>query len=430
MHRRLAALISVVLAASAACSSAATSPSADPAGIEVARAEVSRGATSPGDANAAATSINAFGLDLYRQLTIGGGNVVFSPASVSLALAMARAGARGETASEMDAVLHAPGADQQAAGMNALDLTLGGRSGTFADGDGKPHEVTLRIANTPFAQRGMALEPAYLEALATGFGAGLRLVDYAYDPEGARKLINAWVDGRTEHRIPELLAQGTIDDLTRLTLVNAIYLKAPWATPFEPTATKPGSFTRADGSSLDVPMMHGGGSLPYAAGAGWRAVELPYIGGSLAMTVIVPDDLAAYERTLSAESLAQVISALEERSVALDFPRFGIETQADLATVLAALGMPRAFDPVLADFSGITTAQQLYISAVIHQANIDVDEKGTEAAAATAVVMRATAEPAGPVTLRVDRPFLFLLRDVPTGAIVFMGRVVDPGVRG
>jgi serpin B len=430
MNRRLAALLCFVLAASAACSSGGTSPSNDPAGIEVARADVSRAATSPGDANAAAASINAFGLDLYRQLGAGGGNLVFSPASVALALAMARAGARGETASEMDAVLHALGADLQAAGLNALDLALGARSGTFADEVGKPHEVTLRIANTPFAQRGMALEPAYLEALATSFGAGLRLVDYAHDPEAARKLINAWVDVKTEHRIPELLAAGTIDDMTRLALVNAIYLKAPWATPFDPAATKPGSFTRADGSSLDVRMMHGGGSLPYAEGAGWRAVELPYIGGSLAMTVIVPDDLAAYERGLGPESLAQVISALEERTVDLSFPRFGLETHADLSTILAALGMPRAFDPGLADFSGITASEQLYISAVIHQANIDVDEKGTEAAAATAVVMRATAEPAGPVTLRVDRPFIFLLRDVPTGAIVFMGRVMDPGVKG
>jgi serpin B len=425
MSRRLAALLAMVVTASAACSSAPP-PINDPAGIELARADVARAVASPSDANAAAASIDAFGLDLYRQLGAGGGNLVFSPTSVAIALALARAGARGETATEMDAVLHALGLEQQAAGLNALDLALAGRSGSFADEAGKMHDVTLRIANTPFAQRDMALEPAYLDALAGSFGAGLRLVDYAHDPEAARKLINAWVDVRTEHRIPELLAAGTIDDLTRLALVNAIYLKAAWATPFEPSLTKPGSFTRTDSSSIDVPMMHGGGPLPYAAGVGWRAVELPYIGGSLAMTVIVPDDLAAFESGFGAESLAQVISALETRSVDLTFPRFGLETQADLATILAALGMPRAFDPDQADFSGITTAEQLYISAVIHQANIDVDEKGTEAAAATAVVMRATAEPAGPVTMRVDRPFIFLLRDVPTGAVVFMGRVVDP----
>jgi serpin B len=439
MHRRFTALLALVIAVSAACSPSgpgptnSPGPTNDPAGIELARADVPRAATLPADAPAAAAALNAFGADLYRRLGVDGGNLVFSPASVAFALAMARAGARGETATEMDTVLHAASLEQLTSGLNALDLALAGRSGTFNDRADKPHDVTLRIANSPFAQRGMALEPAYLETLAGSFGAGLRLVDYAHDPEAARKLINAWVDARTEQRIPELLAAGTIDDLTRLVLVNAIYLKAAWATPFEPSLTKPGAFTRADGSTIDVPMMHSGGSLPYAEGAGWRAVELPYIGGSLAMTVIVPDDMAAFAAGLGTESLAwsdpftPIVSALQAREVELALPRFGLETQADLSTILAALGMPRAFDPDTADFSGITAAEQLYISAVIHQANIDVDEKGTEAAAATAVVMGTTSVPVeAPVTMRVDRPFIFLLRDVPTGAVVFMGRVVDP----
>jgi len=436
MKTRLAALLSVVLAVSAACSSGAPGPTNDPAGIQLARADVARAAVSAADATAAAASINAFGLDLYRRLGASGGNVVFSPASVAIALAMTRAGARGETATEMDAVLHALGADALAADMNALDQALAGRSGTFNDEAGKPHDVTLNIANAPFAQRGMAFTPGYLETLAGSYGAGVRLLDYARDPEAARKLINAWVDVRTEHRIPELLAAGTITDMTRLALVNAIYLKAAWQTAFDPALTKPGPFTRPGSSSVDVPMMHANLSLPYAEGNGWRAVELPYIGGSLAMTVIVPDDLAAFEQGLGTESLAwsdafhQVVSGLQERPVDLTFPRFSLQTSADLATILAAMGMPRAFDGDLADFSGITTAEQLVISAVIHQANIDVDEKGTVAAAATAVVMRATAIPTEPVTLKVDRPFIFLLRDVPTGAIVFMGRVVDPGAKG
>jgi serpin B len=209
--------------------------------------------------------------------------------------------------------------------------------------------------------------------------------------------------------------------------VNAIYLKAPWLTAFTAEATKPGTFTRADGSTVEVPLMQTGDTMRYAEGTGWRAVEIPYIGGSLAMTVIVPDDLAAYEQALTADQLASITGALAERPVSLTFPKFSIETKAQLADVLGALGMPTAFSDA-ADFSGITTAEQLQISDVIHQANIDVDEKGTEAAAATAVVMRAGAAPAEPVTMKVDRPFLFALRDVPTGAILFLGRVADPSI--
>ena len=430
MQRRQAVVVSFLLAASTACSTGIDQPSGEPEGIDLARADLPRSATSPADASAGSESIDAFGLDLYRRLALDDGNIVFSPSSVAIALAMARAGARAETAAEMDAVLHSQGSDQLARGINALDLALGGRSGTFSDQAGKSLDVTLRIANAPFAQRGMELERPYLEALATRFGAGLRLVDYAGDPEAARLLIDAWFDDRTEQRIPKLLAPGVISEQTRLTLINAIYLKAPWATPFDAAATKPGPFTRTDGSRIDVPLMHVDGTLPYAEGAGWRAVELPYLGGSLAMTVVVPDDLAAFERDLDPDTLGEVISALEPRSVDLAFPRFRVETQADLSAILAALGMPLAFDRDRADFSGITTQEQLYITAVIHQANIDVDEKGTEAAAATAVVMGVESAPLEQVTLRVDRPFVFLLRDLPTGAIVFMGRVVDPAAEG
>ena len=214
---------------------------------------------------------------------------------------------------------------------------------------------------------------------------------------------------------------------TRLALVNAIYLKAPWQTPFAAEATQEGTFTRADGSTVEVPFMATTSSFPYASADGWQALEIPYLGGSLALTVILPDDLTGFERTLTPDGLAAITSSLTGTQVALALPRFGIETKAELATILAALGMPTAFGDG-ADFSGITTAEQLAISNVIHQANIDVDEKGTEAAAATAVVMRATAMPSEPLTVRVDRPFLFALRDVPTGAILFLGRVGDPSL--
>jgi serpin B len=424
MKRRLAALLALVLAVSSAC----TGPG-DVSLASVARADVPRASADPLDAMPAATAINGFGLELLRRSGAGGGNVVVSPASVALALAMARAGARGETAAEMDAVLGAVASDEHAGWLNALDAALAGRSGTFPDATGKPYPVALRIANAPFSQRGMTLVPAYLEALASRFGAGLRLVDYRADPEAARRLINGWVDEQTVQRIPELLVPGIIKTDTRLTLVNAIYLKAPWLTPFSPDATKPGAFSRPDGSTVDVPMMSLSESFPYAEGTGWRAVELPYVGGSLALTIIVPDDMAAFQSSLTPDLLAGVTGALQPRPVQLALPKFGIESKTDLALTLAAMGMPLAFDPDRADFSGITTDERLVISAVIHQANIDVDEKGTEAAAATAVVMRMTSAPQEPVTLRVDRPFLFALRDVPTGAILFLGRIADPSAK-
>ena len=423
--RHVASLLVVALVATSACAPMSSAPPDD--GIRLAIADVPRAFASPEDAASAADAINAFGLDLYRRVAADADNIVFSPASIALALAMARAGAVGMTADEMDAVLYDVASDAHAAWLNALDRALTGRSGSFPDTSGKPHEITLRIANAPFAQFDMALKSTYLEALAARFGAGLRLVDYVSETEAARRLINGWVDEQTEHRIPELLDQGVLTPAVRLTLVNAIYLKAPWLTPFPPQATTQGAFTRADGSTLDVPMMAQTAAQRFAEGAGWRAVELPYVGESLALTVIVPDDLATFESSLDAEGLAAIVAALADRQVALTFPRWGIETKVELAPVLAALGMPTAFTGN-ADFSGITDAERLFISEVIHQANIDVDEEGTEAAAATAVVMRESAAPGGLVTLRVDRPFLFALRDVPSGAVLFLGRVGDPSI--
>ncbi len=422
MKTKLAALLSLALVLSACAPAASTGGD-----VALARADVPRASTAPADAAAASAALNALGLDLYREIAAGGSNVVFSPTSIALALAMARAGARGQTATEMDAVMHALGADENAAWLNALDQALATRSGTFKDATDQDLAVALRIANAPFAQAGMPLEDAYLRALAERFGAGLRLVDYVKETEAARKLINGWVADQTEQRIPELLVPGVLTPESRLTLVNAIYLKAPWLTPFVAESTRPGAFTRADGTTVDVPMMQLGETMPAAAGPGWQAVEIPYVGGSLAMTVILPDDLAAFEQALTADQLAAITGALAGTQVSLTLPKFSIETKAQLGDVLAALGMPTAFTDA-ADFSGITTAEQLQISDVIHQANIDVDEKGTEAAAATAVVMRAGSAPSEPMTIRVDRPFLFALRDVPTGAILFMGRVADPSI--
>jgi serpin B len=449
VNRRLAGILGFVLIATAcapstgspspspsaepsatASASATASPTAGPpAAIGLAIADVPRAAATSEDAKAAAAAINDFGLELFHAAVKPGENGVVSPASIAIALAMARAGARGETAAQMDAVLRSVAADENAAWLNALDQALTNRSGTFKDMAGKDVDVALRIANAPFAQQGMALEAAYLEALAARFGAGVRLVDYTSDAEGARQAINAWVSDQTEARIPELLARNTVSGATRLVLVNAIYLKAAWLMPFVVEATTPGPFTRLDGSTVDVPMMAASERLPYAEGAGWRAVELPYVGGSLAMTVIVPDDLAAFEASLDGAAFDAIVASLASSSVDLAFPKFGIETRAELNDVLKALGMPLAFDPSGADFSGITNEEALFIAWVIHQANIDVDEKGTEAAAATAVGMEGSAGPTEPIEMRVDRPFLFALRDKPTGAILFLGRVTEPVVR-
>jgi serpin B len=441
------------------------------AGIELARSSVARAPADPAAARTAAASINAFGLDLLRAMLAEGtidrtANTVFSPTSIALALAMARAGARGETAGQMDAVLHTSGWDELATGLNALDQALGTRNGTWQDPDylgSTAHELTLRIANSAFTQRDWDIEQAYLDRIASTFGAGVRLVDYVANVDAARKLINAWVSDQTKQRIPELIRQGILSAWTRLVLVNAVYLKANWAREFDPEATKPARFVRLDGSTVMVPMMsvRGEQEIPYARGTGWRATELRYRAPGettpLAMTLILPDDLAALEQGLTATQLGRIVEALDGQrenlrvtreeevpgadftcptyayEVQLSMPRFSTETRALLRDILTALGMPLVFDSSAADFTGISESDRIFISEVVHQANIDVDEKGTEAAAATAVIVDTTggcgpSSPRKTINIRLDHPFLFVLRDVETGAVLFMGRVVDPSV--
>jgi serpin B len=386
--------------------------------IELARSDVARLVADPSRAAAAAAALNAFGLDIYGRLAAAPGNVVMSPASIAIALSMTRAGARGTTAAEMDAVLHDLGAEDLADAASALDAALAARNGTFKDDSGADHQVTLRIANALFAQRDMALVAAFLDAMAARYGAGVWTLDFMTDPEAARVAINAWVAEQTEDRIEEILKPGQITGATRLAIANAIYLKAPWYYPFPKTETMAGTFTRMDGSTVQTPLMHlVSTQVTGAKGSGWVAAELPYVGRNVAMTLILPDDLGAFESTFDAAALDEITGSLESALVDLTMPAFD-----------TALGMPTAFDPASADFSGMTTEERLHIGFVIHQANITVDEAGTEAAAATVVGMDTSG--GGPnleINLRLDRPFLFVLRDVPTGAIVFMGRVDDPG---
>jgi serine protease inhibitor len=397
------------------------------AAMAEATSQATRAAVLPDAATQAAVAIDAFGFDFYKSDLTSGGNTVVSPASIVLALSMAQAGAKGETASQMDTVLHSAAGSGGGNGINSLDQILTGFSGTFKNANGTDQQLTLRIANAPFAQSGLQLQQPFLDTLASKYGAGLRLVDFRNDAAGACRLIDSWVSDQTEGRIPKLL--DSLDPLTRLVLVNAIYLKAPWQTPFEIAGTKNAPFTRSDGSQASVPTMSL--NLPkgrYASGSGWQAVELPYAARSLVMTIVVPDDLAAFESSLDATRFSQIAAALQPTAVDLTLPRFKIETKSDLSSALVGMGMPLAFDPTRADFSGITTQEQLYISKVVHQANVSIDENGTEATAATAVEVAAAASmaPREQVTLHVDRPFLFAVRDTGTGAILFLGRVVDP----
>ena len=341
------------------------------AGIELAKADVARAPADPAAAKTAAASINAFGLDLLRAMLADGTlepdeNAVFSPTSIALALAMARAGAKGETASQMDAVLHTSGWEALGPGLNALDRALASRNATWQEPeyseaeDGEvevARELTVRIANAAFAQRAWAIEQAYLERIGSTFGAGVREVDYRTDYEAARKLINAWVSSQTKKRIPELIPTGALDDLTRFVLVNAIYLKANWAREFSADATGQDAFTRLDRSKVEVPTMNvvGEQDIPYARGNGWQATELRYRGGDrttpLAMTLILPEDLPAFEDRLTAAQLERIVTALDGQrvrladewrtqpegwndcgtyayNVSLSMPRFGIETAA------------------------------------------------------------------------------------------------------
>ena len=389
--------------------------------------EIRSGATrSSGDAAAAQdvrVAMDAFSADLYKNLAREQGNLVLSPYSVGVALAMARAGAVGETQKQMDTVLHAALAIDLNAGFNALDQALAKRPGKFKVGDGTL-ELELATANRLWGEKDTAFEAAFLDTLARDYGAGMQVVDYKNAYESARRTINDWVASRTRDRIKDLIPQGVLDAQTRLVLTNAIYLKASWLVPFNDAVR--GSFHLANGSDVQVDLMSRNGNLAYGAGDGYQAVRLPYAGG-LSMVLIVPDagKLSSFERGLDGAALRRIASGLSSTQVILSMPKFSFRSQSQLKDALSELGMPLAFTD-RADFSGMTKQESLEIAAVIHQAFIAVDEKGTEAAAATAVVASLTSAPQRQVELKIDRPFLFLIQDDETGAILFMGRVADP----
>jgi serpin B len=387
-------------------------------------------AADPAAAAGAAEPVRAFTADLYRRLSGSTGNVVCSPYSVAVALAMTRNGAGGRTAEEMDRVLHAPGLQQLNGGLGALEVLLEKRSGPVRRADGSAAKVELHVANSLWGQRGLAWQVAFLDALARYYGTGMRLVDYVKDAERARAQINGWTSTQTRGKIDQLLPEGVLDDLTRLVLVNAVYLKAPWEHPFPKPLTGILPFTRADGSTVSVPTMRTTiRGARYARGDGWEAAELRYAGNGLAMTVILPDrgNLQALENDLDGDRIVRILRS-PQRVGAVDvrLPKWRFRTRARLDSTLEALGMPTAFTRGAADFTGMTTQAELFISAVLHEAFVAVNEAGTEAAAATGVVVSVTSAGPTPVPMIVDRPFLFLIHDTATSMPLFLGRVTDP----
>ncbi len=367
----------------------------------------------------------AFAADLYQALREKEGNLFFSPHSVSVALAMTYAGARGETADQMAETLHftLPQDDLHAA-FNALDLAL------QPDEDADDETFTLNIANSLWAEETYTFRDEFLDLLARNYGAGLRLVDFINQYEAARKAINQWVEEKTEGKIEDLIPEGGVSDLTRLVLANAIYFNAKWAHVFPEDRTQDGAFTTADGSEVTVPMMSWDKPqmVPYAQGDGYQAIELPYRGGNASMVILVPDagNLSKFEAGLTGEQLQSIVDSMETRGLALTMPKFEYDAKASLADILAEMGMPDAMDPNRADFSGMDGTRDLYITDVFHKAYVAVDEEGTEAAAATAVIVGLESMPQMDVELTIDRPFVYLIRDTETGAVLFLGRVVDP----
>ena len=371
---------------------------------------------------------SSFAFDLYQILQEGDGNLFYSPHSISLALAMTYAGARGETEAQMaDALRFLLAQERLHPAFDALGRELASREEAPAQQGGEGFR--LHVVNALWGQEGFEFLSQFLDLVANSYGAGLRRLDFASDPEEARLTINDWVSDQTEGRIEDLIAPGVIDALTRLVLTNAIYFNAAWANPFRAEATQDGPFYLLDGSEVTAPMMSKTSSFAYTGGEGYQALELPYVGGQLSMLILLPEAGAfeAFEATLDDDRVADILTGLGYQEVALTLPRFEFESGFSLKEALADLGMPAAFTGA-ADFSGMTGGRDLFISEVVHKAFVAVDEEGTEAAAATAVMMPLSAAPGQPVQFTVDRPFVFLIRDIETGAILFVGRVLNPSV--
>jgi serpin B len=352
------------------------------------------------------------------------GNLFFSPYSVSTALAMTYGGARGNTEVEMAHTLHF--SPDQARLHPAVALLEAALNAVQAKGN-----VQLKVANALWPQEGYAFLDEYLALVEEYYRASITALNYG-DAEAARTTINTWVEEKTEGQIRDLIPAGILDALTRLVLTNAIYFKGDWAKRFDEDRTERAPFWVTPAASSDVPMMSQVETLGYSAREpGLQVLELPYAGHDLSMIVLLPgerDGIAALEDALIVENLTSWIDDLKPMEVEVHLPRFKLSCQFGLGSALKAMGMVDAFD-YAADFSGMDGTKSLYISVVIHQASVDVNEEGTEAAAATAVVMKLKALPLPPPVFRADHPFVFLIRENQTGSILFIGRMANPQTR-
>jgi len=373
-----------------------------------------------------AQSNNGFALALYQALRDQDGNLIYSPYSIFQALLMTAAGAEGATASQMASVLGVDLNNPEIHNlMNALNKALTSQP-EYLQSDAQP--LTFNIANAIWAQKDFHFEQSFLDTLSANYNAGLKLVDFN-KPEDARALINLWVAAQTNDKIQELIPEGLLDQMTRMVLTNAIYFKGAWSNQFEEKDTEDGSFTLLDGSSKTVPFMHGNFTLSALVSDKIQAIRLPYEGGTYAMAAIMPlENFAEFEAQLTAADLEQLLNSLQSSSAIVDLsmPKFQAESRFGLGEILAGLGMPDAFDAQKADFSGMTGKPDLMISSVLHQATIDVNEEGTEAAAATAVAASVTSMPGQSYSIRLDKPFIYVIYETTTNTITFMGRVVNP----
>ena len=376
----------------------------------------------------------AFAFDLYRAVNDSDDNIFFSPYSISLALAKAYAGARGDTERQIAETLHFDlPQDQLHSAFNVLDLSL--VSETWDDED---DGFVLNVASSVWAQEGYGFLPDYLDTLVLNYGGEVRPADFRRDAEDARGRINDWVADETEDRIRGLIPSGGIDEFTRLVLANAIYFRAAWRSAFDERATTDRPFYLLDGSERKAPMMRQQSNLRYAASDSYQAVELPYKGVEMAMTILLPDSgrFSEFEESLSGDSVGAILDGLDYELVRLTMPRFETDSAFSLSDTLEAMGMPDTFNDEAANFSGMDGRLCkkkgdicLLISDVLHKAFISVNEAGTEAAAATAVtvgVTQAEEVKLEPIDLVLDRPFLFIIRHQATGAVLFVGRVLDP----
>lgn len=363
---------------------------------------------------AAIEAMNAFAVDLFSEVADPNANTVISPYSAVFALGMIYAGAGGATAQEMGAVLHADSSGHDwHEGINAYDLSLDGRT--------VDSPTEWNSASKVWAQPGVGLLDSYLDTLTGEYGSPLAEVNFG-ESEAARELINGWVAGQTKQRVPELWPPNSFSAQTKVVLVNAVALDAPWEFPFDPAQTSPQPFTLADGSTVDTDMMRYDEFLPTAEGVGWSAVEIPYAGGALSMVAIVPDDLGEFESQLTPEGLDGIVRSISAGGVHLQIPKWSARTHLTLNQHLTNMGMPSAFGPN-ADFSNMATSA-LRLARVEHEAFVEVDEAGTRAAAATGGMMEGSHGP----TVDLNRPFFYVISDRGAGTILFMGHVVNPTI--